>query len=181
PTPANILNQKPSPLGIPFSDSVSLNRALVVVFVIQAEATAAGLAEIALDCYVRTDFDFDDYLARLRCQALTGADIDALGEIFAAADRGAAGVAAAGGRVEVAANVAGLRRAEHQSVQTEPTAQLVEHAGAASGQRRRRLRHLDALRRGDLRRGAAEQHVGQDLLLRHRRRRTHPDFRRAGT
>src|SRR5467141_1541848 len=127
---------------------------LVVVFVIQAEATAAGLAEIALDCYVRTDFDFDDYLARLRRQALAGADIDALGEIFAAADRGAAGVAAAGRRVEVAAGVTGLRRAEQQPVQTQPAPQLVEHAGAAPGERRRRLSHLDTFCRSDLRRGA---------------------------
>src|SRR6059058_4944539 len=85
---------------------------------------------------------FDNHLARLRRQPLGRADIDTFGDVFAAADRGTAGRAAARCRVEVTARHSARGGAENQSIEPEPAAQTVEHAGTTAGQGCRGLGQL---------------------------------------
>src|SRR5215472_2644239 len=94
---------------------------LVIVFVIEAETGATGLADIGLHSDMRSDLDLDADFARLRCEPLRGADINTRRHIFATADRRRAGCVAATRRVEIAAGRARRRRAEQQPVETEPT------------------------------------------------------------
>src|ERR1051325_11951446 len=67
--------------------SLISERRSVIVFVIQSDAAAACLAEIALHRHPRSHFYFDHHLARLRGQPLRCPDIDTFRDVFAATDR----------------------------------------------------------------------------------------------
>src|SRR5262249_33835123 len=125
--------------------------ASIIVIVIDAEAGAAGLAGLAADRQMRPHLDFDRHLAGWRRDALADADRNAGCDVFAGAQRGAAGGAARGGpRVQRAARRAGRAGAEIEPVEAEAAAQLVEHPQAAAGKRAGSRGKLEPLRRGEL-------------------------------
>src|SRR5215469_7437329 len=130
---------------------------------------------------MRPQLDLDGDLAGRRGHSLADPDRNPGGDVFARAQRGAAGGAARAAarrpsRVERAGGRAGRARTQSEPIQTETAAEFIEHPGAATGERGGGRGELKSFAGAELTDATVEQHARQDLVLRHGRGRAQRHF-----